>query len=132
MIALDTNVLARWVLEDDPEQARTARELLREAVDRQETCLLSDVVLVELAWLLTSRYRVDRQRLAQLFRSFLTNDLFTFEDRAAVALAVAAFESETGGFADYLVGFKCRAAGARVTYTFDRALRKTDTFSVLS
>lgn len=131
MIAVDTNVLARLFLNDDPDQAALAHEVLAAARKRHEPCLVPDIVLAELVWLLARRYGANRATLAQVIRELLTNDTFVFEDRAAVQETLLRFEREPANLADQLIGTAARRLGARFTLTFDRALKKSDLFEVL-
>ena len=114
MKAVDTNVLARYILGDDPEQARRAAAVLR------EPCFVSDTVLLELAWLLKSRFTVPRTKLAAILRKLLTMPTLTFADRALASWAVERFGAgadfadmlhiATAGPADTFVSFDDRMA----------------------
>lgn len=131
MIAVDTNVLVRLVVADDPQQAALARRLIEEAIAEGTTCYLSTPVLCELEWVLVSRYRVSRIEIAAVLKRLLDNTAFAFEDRNVLLQALAAYRQSRAGFADHLIGAKAQAFGATTTYTFDRALRNCAGFSVL-
>lgn len=64
-------------------------------------------------------------------RGLLQNDLFDFEDRALVRSSLDTYRQNTADFADFLIGFKAKARGARTTYSFDGALAGHAGFSVL-
>lgn len=131
MIAFDTNVIVRLLVQDDPDQAAAAERLLREAALAGETVFLSDPVLCEIVWVLRSRYRASRAEVAEALESLLHNELFVFEDQAPVRNALDAYRQSKADFTDFLIGFKARARGARTTYSFDGALAEHAGFSVL-
>ena len=131
MIAVDTNVLVRLFVADDPEQAALARHLIEEAIGDGTTCYVSTPVLCELEWVLVSRYRVPRPEIAAVMKRLLDNRVFSFEDRNVVLQALAAYRRSRAGFADHLIGAKAQAFGATTTWTFDRALRHCTGFSIL-
>lgn len=130
MIAFDTNVLLRLLLNDDAQQARKAQALLEQAVSRSDRVLLPDIVLCEVEWVLGSVYDVPKARISATLRHLLEADEFAFLNRAAVATALNAYENGSAEFSDYLIGATAARAGAATTYTFDRALRRADGFSL--
>ena len=131
MIALDTNVLVRLVVADDPRQAALARHLVEEAISEGTTCYVSTPVLCELEWVLGSRYQVPRTELAAVLERLLDQAVFVFEDRGVLLQALAAYRQGRAQFADHLIGAKAQAFGATTTWTFDRALRNSSGFSIL-
>ena len=124
MIGVDTNILLRLWLNDDPAQNRRIDALLAEHGGTPGALLVTDVVLVEAVWTLRSAF--DQNKRAQLIalRSLLEETAFAFEDREAVADAVTLFEAGSCGFADCLVVSKHARLGCDFTATFDRGMRK--------
>jgi predicted nucleic-acid-binding protein len=131
MIAVDTNVLVRLIVADDPRQAALARHLIEEAITEGINCFVSTPVLCELEWVLGSRYRVPRAEFAAVLKRLLDQAIFVFEDRGVLLQALATYRQGRAQFADYLIGAKAQAAGATTTWTFDRALRTSAGFSIL-
>ena len=85
---------------------------------------VSSVVVVELAWVLQRRYKVDRSRLAAAFDWLLSAREIEVESKAALSEAVGVFKRGRCDFADALIGAIARRAGCTHTLTFDRdALR---------
>ena len=130
MIAFDTNVLLRLLLNDDARQARKAQTLLEQAVSRSAKILLPDIVLCELEWVLSSVYDVPRDEIIETLRRLLDAEEFAFLDHAAVAGALNGYEGGNADFSDHLIGATAARAGAATTYTFDRALRRADGFTL--
>ncbi len=134
MIAIDTNVLLRRVLDDDPEQAARARRLF----DGTEAILIADIVLVEAVWTLRGkRYKATKKDIHTLVMSLLEEPNTVFEDKQVIWSALSDFSAarpvETADgtkgadLADALIVNKAKRWGRdrhcpyRGTYTFDQA-----------
>ena len=124
MIGLDTNILLRLWLNDDPAQNKRIDTLLEQHGSTPGSLLVTDVVLVEAVWTLRSAF--DQDKAAQLIalRSLLDEVAFAFEDREAVKEAVNMFEQGNCGFSDCLVVAQHARHGCDFTATFDRGMRK--------
>ena len=134
MIGIDTNVLLRLWLDDDPAQGARIDALLTEHGGAPGSILITDVVLAEAVWTLRSAF--DQNRHAQLLavRSLLDEPAFAFEDREAVVQAAAWFAQGTNtscGFSDCLIVARQAQRGCDFTATFDRAMRKLPRVRVL-
>ena len=114
MIAIDTNVLVRLLVADDPAQARRARLLVEKS-----QVLVTASVLLEAEWVLRSAYRFQAGAIARAFRALLGLPNVTPDSPAALEQALAAYEGGTD-FADAL--HIASAASAAAFYTFDRKL----------
>ena len=124
MIGIDTNILLRLWLNDDPAQNRRIDALLSEPGSTPESLLVTDGVLVEAVWTLRSAYGQDKAAQLLALRSLLNETAFAFEDRAAVGRAVNLFEQGTCGFSDCLVVARHAQRGCEFTATLDRGMRK--------
>lgn len=122
MKAIDTNVLVRFLIDDDPDQCRRARALAARAQVDGERLFVSDVVLCEVVWVLSRTYRVKRDVVRSTLRSLLHADNLAFVDSAALGRALDAFERGRGDFADYVIREHARGSGATILVTFDAAL----------
>lgn len=123
MIGVDTNILLRAALNDDPIQSPVARKLLG-GLGNDHRALISIPVLMEYFWALRSRYRVPPTRLALAVRDLLEANTFEIEDLEAVGTALALYEAGDGAFADAVIALHNRNLGAEATYTFDRGAAK--------
>ena len=131
MIGIDTNILLRLWLDDDPAQNKRIDALLAEHGSTPDSLLVTDVVLVEAVWVLRSAYDQDKDAQLIAVRSLLEEIAFAFEDRDAIAAAVALFEAGPCGFADCLVVAKHARRGCDFTATLDRGMRKLPGVKVL-
>jgi predicted nucleic-acid-binding protein len=132
MIALDSNVLIRLLVEDDPIQANRARRLLESTQERGEQCFISDPVLCEVEWVLLGAYGAARRDVATAIQHILTSALFVVEDAASVQRSVDRFSRGRGDFSGYLIGVRGQKQGARTTFTYDRDLRDEEGFTLLN
>lgn len=133
MRGLDTNVLLRYLMADDPEQSPIARTLLDEAEESGGRFFLSLVALCELSWTLRGRpYSLDRQGLSNLVGKLLETRLFEIQERDLVRHALADYRDGRADFPDYLIGWLNRAAGCSDTVSFDGKLDGAEGFSVLA
>jgi predicted nucleic-acid-binding protein len=131
VIALDTNVLVRLLVQDNADQARRARRLIQECLANGEGCLVSLPVLCELEWVLETAYGASRAHVTSAVKALMTTPPFEFEDTDAVNAALGAYARGKGDLSDHLIGRLARSRGARTTYTFDRDLRRAEGFSLL-
>ena len=128
MIALDTNVLVRYLTEDDEVQAERAAALVEGALSRGEKLYVGHVVLCELAWVLGGAYRRPRSDIAAALRGLLSAAQVQVEDADLAHRALARYERGRAGFADFLIGERATAAGCDVVATFDGRLLGEDGF----
>ncbi len=124
MIGIDTNILLRLWLDDDPAQNKRVDALLAEHGGTPGSLLVTDVVLVEAIWTLKSAFEQDKHAQSIAVRSLLEETAFAFEDREAVAQALSLFEANSCGFADCLVIAQHARQGCKFTATFDRGMRE--------
>jgi predicted nucleic-acid-binding protein len=128
---LDTNVLVRYLTEDDPVQSKRAADLIATATTRGERCFVSAIVLCELAWVLRGAYGVSQSDLVLTLDRMLGTTQFVIGDKDVVRRAVDAYRGGRADFADYVIGALHLTAGCRKTVTFDRRLRGNSAFQVI-
>lgn len=122
MIGLDTNVLVRYLTQDDAEQFQEAAALLQGLEQQRRSAHLSSITLCETVWVLARAYKIERTQIVEMLDKLLDTSLFVISDKDAVREAVQLYRSGKGDFADYLVGVCSRNAGSTTVATFDVAL----------
>ena len=100
MIGLDTNILARYVLDDDPVWSPAVTHFLDTELSADRPGYINPVTLAELVWTLRRRSDYDRARLAILIESLLTSDSLVIGEADAVARPVTRFRAGAAGFSD--------------------------------
>lgn len=131
MIGLDTNVLVRYLTQDDPDQSKRASVIIEGAVSKGDRLLVHPVVLCELVWVLETVYDYGRREVAAIFDHILRTAQFEIPDKEIVWNAWVDYRTGRGDFADYLVGHANGRFGAIHTVTFDKALKGRRQFQVL-
>ena len=122
MIAVDTNVLVRFLVEDDEDQSARAVAIFSSAADRDREIYLSDLVLAETVWVLRRCYRFERAEIANVLQQLLRSRQMAFADTDRLANCISAFGGGKADFADYLIGRLAREQGCTAVYTFDKLL----------
>ncbi|MEX0954327.1 MAG: type II toxin-antitoxin system VapC family toxin [Rhizobiaceae bacterium] len=119
MIGLDTNILLRATLNDDPVQSPVAQRLLQ-GLDQRHPGFVNLLVVMEFFWVLRSRYKLPHLRLARAIRDLLEVEFLEFEALETVGRALVAYESRVADFADLVIALRNRELGLERTFTFDR------------
>lgn len=117
MIALDTNVLVRYLVGDDAKQAAVARRLIEETLTSSEPGFVSLVVLVELSWVLDRVYGCPVNQVVSIFAELIASPTILVEQAAAVSAAIAQPHDD---LADNLLHEIGKTHGCARTVTFDR------------
>jgi predicted nucleic-acid-binding protein len=128
VIALDTNVLVRFLVEDDAAQAGRARTLLQKAVDTNSLCYVSDIVMCEVVWVLATTYKLRRAEISQVLGRLLRARNLAFSSSDQLARALESYNAGRGDFADYLIREHARASGCEAVVTFEGKLLKEPGF----
>jgi predicted nucleic-acid-binding protein len=120
VIALDTNVLVRYVVRDDPRQSAAATGLIESACTPESPGIVSLIVLAELVWVLGQGYRYRRPQIATVLRRMLAAEDLRIERSDLAWQALNLYEEGKADFSDYVIGLCGRDEKAEATYTFDR------------
>ncbi|TKZ16014.1 type II toxin-antitoxin system VapC family toxin [Shimia litoralis] len=119
MIALDTNVLVRFLVQDDLAQAELATSVIDQLTDDVRG-FVSREVLIELVWVLERAYRLGRAEIAVSIDGLLTATELEVEGSDEVAPALELYRNDGFGFADLMIAAAAMRAGASEMVTFDR------------
>jgi predicted nucleic-acid-binding protein len=128
MIGVDTNILVRLLVADDPVQTEQAIHFIKEQCSSERPGYVNSVVLAEFVWVLENVYRYDRSDLASAVERILVSADLAVEAHEQVASALRAFRAMNCGFADVLIGEMNIARGCEATATFDRKATMLKTF----
>lgn len=124
MIGLDTNILVRYIAQDDPVQSPKAAELIERRLTEDDPGFISLVAMIETVWVLERAYGIEAPDIARTIERVLQADSLIVENEQAVFTAMIALKDGRGSFADALIGTLGAMAGCDYTVTFDRkALR---------
>jgi len=130
MIGLDTNVVVRYLVQDDPDQSALASALINELTETSSG-YLSLVTVVELYWVLRHAYKVGADRCAELLEGLLDARELRV-DRDAIIRAALASSRDGLDFADAVIVELGRIAGCDHTVTFDQRAARNGAMCLLS
>ena len=119
MIGLDTNVLVRYVMQDDPKQSAKATRLI-ESLTPEAAGFVPVIALLELVWVLASCYDLNREQVAQALDGLLRAKELVLDRAEQISQALRIFRGSSADFADCLIERTAHAAGCEKTMTFDR------------
>jgi predicted nucleic-acid-binding protein len=119
VIGLDTNVLVRYVVQDDPRQAAAASHFIESALHEDEPGWIASIVLCEFVWVLEAAYGYARNAIAPTLERLFEVDCFRLEEPSLAWRALDAYR-DGADFADALIALGNEHAGCDYTATFDR------------
>jgi predicted nucleic-acid-binding protein len=131
MIGLDTNVLVRYLTQDDPAQARKATHVIETAAEQRELLYITSIVLCELVWVLEDAYGYRRHDIQTVLERILRTAQFRFDTKQQLWQAWHDYRAGRADFSDYLIGRLGTHGGCQETVTFDKALRASPRFRLL-
>jgi len=129
LIGLDTNVLVRYLTQDDAAQAARSAKVIDQAA--AAGLFISSIVVCELVWVLEDAYRQNRAQIAQVLERILQTAQFTFENKDLLWQSLDEYRNGKADLSDYLLGRIAQSAGCSHTVTFDGALKGSSLFRLL-
>lgn len=123
MIALDTNVLVRMLVEDDRRQARVIEETVSWAEKNSVPVLILSEVLVETVWVLESVYQCSREEIVKFLQTLVVTPTFSFADPQVIRRAIHEYK-KGGDFADLIIVNQAKEHQVKTLLSFDKKLQK--------
>ena len=132
MVGIDTNVLARYLAQDDPKQSAVATRFIEGRLSVENPGFVSPVTLCELVWMLAESYAADRKRIREIVEGLLATKQLVIERSELVWKSLRAWDGVPAHFSNALIGQLALAHGAGKTVTFDRTAAKLPGFELLA
>jgi len=131
MKSLDTNIIIRFLVNDDYKQGELVKKLLLKAEKNSEVFFVSSAVVLEIIYVLDSVYGYSSEEIAAAFESMLLMPVLLFENSEVIQkLLVSAYNTGIE-LEDLLIGITAQEAGCEKTITFDKKAAKSDLFELL-
>jgi predicted nucleic-acid-binding protein len=130
MIGLDTNILVRYLAQDDPVQSPKATKIIEGHLTEGRPGFISLVTMVETVWVLDRIYRLSNPELATVVERMLQADTLSIQNEQEVFTAMIALKTGKGSFADALIGALGTWAGCTSTLTFDQKAARLKEFQL--
>jgi len=128
MLGLDTNIILRYIMQDDERQAAIANRIFHEEISGANKGFVSTVVLCETVWVLERFYKLCRGNISTAVRTLLRTASLEFEHRQCVVEAYRDSNSGLANFADCLIGHVNRKHGTQTTLTYDSDASRLEYF----
>lgn len=130
MIGLDTNILVRYLTQDDPIQSPKAREIIERRLSEESPGFVSIVAMVETVWVLERAYGLTPHEVVGAVERMLQTDVLVVEHEQEVFTAMIALKDGRGSFADAVIAALGTRMGCSYTLTFDRKALKLPGFEL--
>lgn len=119
MIGIDTNVLIRYIIRDDPRQTQSATAFI-ESLTRDRQGFVTLVAIAELGWVLNRSYKLDRTDFIQALKTLLSSEALLFESETLLKQSLMLFAQTNADFGDCLIATRSQFSGCAITVTFNR------------
>ena len=131
MIALDTNVIVRFLVRDDEKQAQVVYSRLKKAQATRERLLVPLVVLLETIWVLESAYDMSRNDILNSFEDLRQMPIFDFEADEVLDQLLASGRQTHVDLSDLLIAHSAANSGCDAVLTFDKKASRHPLFEIL-
>ncbi len=130
MIGLDTNILIRYLTQDDPVQSSKATQVIEHRLSPRNMGFVSVVTMAEIVWILDRAYGLTNREIAAAVERMLQVEVLVVENEQEVFAAMMALKQGRGAFADALIAELATRAGCTHTLTFDKKALRLPGFKV--
>ncbi len=130
MIGLDTNILVRYLTQDDSTQSPKAREIIERRLTEENPGFISIVAMVETVWVLERAYELTTHEIVGAVERMLQTDVLVVESEQEVFTAMIALKEGQGSFADAVIAALGARRGCSRTLTFDRKALRLPGFEI--
>lgn len=130
MIGLDTNILVRYLAQDDPVQSPKAAQIMERRLSEENPGFISLVAMAETVWVLDRVYGLSGAEIAAAIERILQADTLAVQNEQEVFTAMVALKTGEGSFADALIAALGKWGGCHATLTFDRKAARVSGFEL--
>ena len=131
MKALDTNILVRFLIQDDVNQANKVIQLFTKAEQNNEPLFIPLLVVLEMIWVLQSAYSVSRQDIVLAISNLLQMQVFEFENQSTLRDFIISANKYSYDLSDILISQSAFSANCETTLTFDKKASRFELFTLL-
>lgn len=131
MIGIDTNILVRYITQDDELQSGVATEFIENYCSNGNKIFVNHLVICELVWVLKKCYKLPKPKTINVIEHILQISQFSIENAQVVWQALTDYKRGSADFADYVVGRTNTFNNCDETVTFDKKAGKSNGFALL-
>lgn len=119
MIGLNTDILVRYLIQDDKEQAALANNIINKYATKAQSIFINNIVICELVWILTKGYQYEKEQIVTVLRNIILTVEFAFEHQKILREALSEYEKTDLDFSDALISKLNQKYNCDKTFTFD-------------
>lgn len=131
MKGIDTNVLVRYIVQDDPAQSKLATHFMERECTAESPAFINGMVICELVWVLESAYEYSRHEIANVIEQILRTREFQIHEPEMLWQSLWGYQHKGADFADHYIASINRHAGCEYTVTFDKKAARVEYFKQL-
>src|SRR3954467_1343170 len=131
MIGLDTNILVRYIAQDDAVQSALATRIIEDRLTEDDPGYISLVAMAETVWVLDRSYGLPGGEIAAIVEHILQTDVLFVQNEPEVFTAMVALKTGAASFSDALIGALGTRAGCAATLTFDKKAARVKGFRLV-
>lgn len=128
MIGIDTNILVRYLTQDEPEQAKIVENIFNKYATTSQSVFINNIVICELIWVLERGYKYGKESIIEVIKLILSTKEFCFENQKLLWSALSQYSQKKLDFSDALIGEINKNSGCVNTLTFDKEAMMFDNF----
>ncbi len=132
MIGLDTNILIRYITQDDKTQAKIASAFIEKNCTIDAPGYISQIVVCEIVWVLKRAYGYDKKIVIDVIERLLKTGELIVENSENIRMALRVYQTGKADFSDYLLAISNSEVGCEYTVTFDKNASDSGLFRILS
>jgi len=130
MKAIDTNILVRFLIGDDKQQAKKVYNIFKKAESDKDELFVPLLVVLELIWVLESVYEISRADILESIREFLLLPILRFEHKSVLQQFTLSAQANRYDLADLLIAHSAKMQGCETVLTFDKKVSKFQLFEL--
>jgi predicted nucleic-acid-binding protein len=132
LIGIDTNILVRYITQDDKIQSEIATKFIENYCSNGNKIFINHLVICELVWVLKKCYKLSKPKTINIIQHILQISQFSIENPQIIWQTLTDYKKGSADFADYVVGRTNIYNNCEETITFDKKASKSKGFSLLS
>lgn len=132
MIGLDTNVIIRYIVQDDEQQAKLATDLIESQCSSENPVFINEITLCEIVWVLKRAYGYEKTVIINILRQLLVSREITISSHSEAWAAFHDYENGNADFSDCFIVLLNKQRGCPFTYSFDKKACQHGLFKLLS
>lgn len=131
MIAVDTNIIVRFLVGDDEKQSEKVYKIFKDTETKKSQVYVPLLVILEVIWVLESVYKIDREDIINSLDQMILMPIFDFENLSVIQNFIPEAKNSKFDLSDLLIAHSADQAGCKIVITFDRKASKHRLFELL-